>query len=121
MSSQTRSKNSSVSATAIILRAVHQGHLPSSPSGHEDLINTGQRPKIEACDKQLPLIISQLAVITAIVIPLTFIVGMCGMNFDRAAGPWNTSELGWSYGYLLIWLLMIAIAAVMGVYFKRKG
>lgn len=62
-----------------------------------------------------------LAVIATIFIPLTFIVGVYGMNFDRGASPWNMPELGWSYGYPLIWLLMIAIAAGMGIYFKRKG
>jgi len=61
-----------------------------------------------------------LTVIATIFIPLTFIVGIYGMNFDRSAGPWNMPELGWPYGYALIWLVMIAIAVGMLIYFKRR-
>ncbi len=62
-----------------------------------------------------------LTVIATIFIPLTFIVGVYGMNFDRNAGAWNMPELGWPYGYLLIWLLMIGVAAVMVLFFRRRG
>lgn len=62
-----------------------------------------------------------LTVIATIFIPLTFIVGVYGMNFDRAAGPWSMPELGWPYGYLLIWGVMIAVAGLMLVFFRRRG
>ncbi|RCX30640.1 magnesium/cobalt transporter CorA [Thioalbus denitrificans] len=62
-----------------------------------------------------------LTIIATLFIPLTFIVGVYGMNFDRNAGPWSMPELGWPYGYLLVWVLMIAIAGGMFVYFRRKG
>lgn len=61
-----------------------------------------------------------LTVIATIFIPLTFIVGVYGMNFDRRAGPWAMPELGWSWGYPAVWGVMIAIAALMLVAFKRK-
>lgn len=62
-----------------------------------------------------------LTVIATIFIPLTFIVGVYGMNFDRSASPWNMPELGWPYGYVLVWLVMIIIAAGMLLIFRRKG
>lgn len=62
-----------------------------------------------------------LTVIATIFIPLTFIVGVYGMNFDRSAGSWSMPELSWPYGYLLVWIVMIAIAALMLVFFRRKG
>jgi magnesium transporter len=62
-----------------------------------------------------------LTVIATIFIPLTFIVGVYGMNFDRGAGPWSMPELGWSFGYLLVWLVMIAIAVSMVLFFRRRG
>ncbi|MCG6116182.1 MAG: magnesium/cobalt transporter CorA, partial [Mesorhizobium sp.] len=52
-----------------------------------------------------------LTTIATIFIPLTFIVGVYGMNFDRAAGPLAMPELGWRYGYPAILLLMLLIAA----------
>ena len=55
-----------------------------------------------------------LTVIAAIFIPLTFIAGVYGMNF--AIMP----ELQWRFGYPLALLLMVACAAGMLWYFKRK-
>jgi len=62
-----------------------------------------------------------LTVISTIFIPLTFIVGVYGMNFDRSAGPWSMPELGWSFGYPLIWLVMIGMVVGMLAFFKRRG
>ena len=61
-----------------------------------------------------------LTVIATIFIPLTFIVGVYGMNFDRNAGPWNMPELGEPLGYLSVWLIMIAIAVAMVIFFRSR-
>ena len=61
-----------------------------------------------------------LTIVSTIFIPITFIVGVYGMNFDRAS-PWNMPELGWKYGYLGIWGLMIATTTFMLYYFRRQG
>jgi magnesium transporter len=60
-----------------------------------------------------------LTVVTAIFIPLTFIVGVYGMNFDTKS-PLNMPELSWPFGYPLVLCLMLAIAAGMIIYFKRR-
>lgn len=62
-----------------------------------------------------------LTVISTIFIPLTFIVGVYGMNFNTAASPWNMPELNWYLGYPMCLLLMIAITTAQFVFFKRKG
>ncbi|TCS95666.1 magnesium/cobalt transporter CorA [Hazenella coriacea] len=56
-----------------------------------------------------------LTVITTIFMPLTFIAGIYGMNFE-----WMP-ELTWTYGYFFILGLMGTIAFVMYLWFKRKG
>jgi magnesium transporter len=61
-----------------------------------------------------------LTVITTIFIPLSFIAGVYGMNFDRSS-PWNMPELGWLYGYPFSLALMAAVAIVLILYFRRKG
>jgi magnesium transporter len=61
-----------------------------------------------------------LTMIATIFIPLTFIVGVYGMNFDPHAGPWNMPELESPYGYPLVWLIMIVIAVLMLIYFRRR-
>lgn len=55
-----------------------------------------------------------LTVIATIFIPLTFIVGIYGMNFD------NMPELHWKYGYFIIWGIMVTVVLFMLKYFKRK-
>ena len=55
-----------------------------------------------------------LTVIATIFIPLTFIAGIYGMNFN------NMPELRWHYGYFMILGLMIIIAVGMIIYMKRK-
>jgi magnesium transporter len=59
-------------------------------------------------------IIKTLTVISAIFIPLTFIVGIYGMNFEVFP------ELKWKYGYLFIWIVMLLVAAGMRMYFVRR-
>ncbi len=62
-----------------------------------------------------------LTMIATIFIPLTFIVGVYGMNFDNPQSPWAMPELSWYYGYPLIWLVMIVIAGGMIWYFRKRG
>jgi len=56
-----------------------------------------------------------LTVITTIFMPLTFIVGVYGMNFKYMP------ELTWKYGYLGALVLMFLIAVGMTVWFTKKG
>jgi magnesium transporter len=62
-----------------------------------------------------------LTIIATIFIPLTFIVGVYGMNFDPASGPLSMPELGWRYGYPAVMLLMASIAAGLIIWFRSKG
>ncbi len=61
-----------------------------------------------------------LTVIATLFIPPTFVVGVYGMNFDPAASPWNMPELEWRYGYVFVWLVIIAMMGGLLIYFKRK-
>jgi magnesium transporter len=59
-------------------------------------------------------IMKTLTLISSIFLPLTFIVGVYGMNFR--AMP----ELDWSYGYAYVWVLMAAVSGGLYWFFKRK-
>ncbi len=65
-------------------------------------------------------IMKVLTIIATLFIPLTFIVGVYGMNFDRGASPYNMPELGWRYGYPAVLAVMAVAAAGMLYYFRRK-
>jgi magnesium transporter len=62
-----------------------------------------------------------LTIIATIFIPLTFIAGIYGMNFDPDVSPFNMPELNWYYGYPLTLFLMAVLSGFMLWYFKRKG
>jgi len=66
-------------------------------------------------------IMKLLTVISSIFIPLTFIAGVYGMNFNPEASPFNMPELNWYWGYPLCWGLMIAIASVLVTFFWKQG
>ncbi|MFB6131383.1 MAG: magnesium/cobalt transporter CorA [Salinigranum sp.] len=63
-------------------------------------------------------VMKTLTVVATIFIPLTFVVGVYGMNFD--GGPYNMPELSWALGYPAVMLGMVGVAAVMLAYFHRR-
>jgi magnesium transporter len=62
-----------------------------------------------------------LTVIATIFMPLTFIAGLYGMNFNTKASPLNMPELNWFFGYPFVLILCAGIALWMVVVFKKKG
>lgn len=62
-----------------------------------------------------------LTVIATIFIPLTFITGVYGMNFDGSRSPLNMPELRWYWGYPFALGLMAATAALFLAYVWRRG
>lgn len=60
-------------------------------------------------------IMKVLTVTSAIFIPLTFIVGVYGMNFEYMP------ELGWPKGYFMIWGVMITISLGLIIIFWKRG
>ena len=55
-----------------------------------------------------------LTIIATIFIPLTFVAGIYGMNFQFMP------ELGWHWSYPLVWLVMVIVALSMLAFFRRK-
>ncbi len=62
-----------------------------------------------------------LTVISTIFIPLTFIAGIYGMNFNTEKSPLNMPELNWYWGYPACMTLMLAIAFGLILFFWRRG
>lgn len=61
-----------------------------------------------------------LTIFSVIFIPLTFIAGLYGMNFNPGQSPLNMPELNWYFGYPFALSLMAATAITMLIYFKKK-
>lgn len=63
-----------------------------------------------------------LTMIATLFIPLTFITSVYGMNFgNNDKSFWAMPELRWEYGYPVLWLIIIAVASSMLIFFRRKG
>jgi magnesium transporter len=61
-----------------------------------------------------------LTLIATIFMPLTFIVGIYGMNFHPEQSPYNMPELNWKYGYFFALGLCVISAGGMLIYFRRR-
>ena len=55
-----------------------------------------------------------LTIIATIFMPLTFLAGIYGMNFEYMP------ELKWRYGYLMLWTVIICLGILMVAFFRRK-
>jgi magnesium transporter len=65
-------------------------------------------------------IMKVLTMMATVFIPLSFIAGLYGMNFDHQASPFNMPELYWRYGYPFVLILMAVTAAGLLYYFRKK-
>ena len=61
-----------------------------------------------------------LTIISTIFIPLSFIAGVYGMNFDNEVSHWNMPELKWYFGYPFAVAIMFTVAIGLLIAFRRK-
>lgn len=104
------------SETNVFLRDLHDHviQLIETIETYRDLVGGLFDIYLSSQSNRTNEVIRLLTVITSIFIPLTFIVGVYGMNFKFFP------ELNWQYGYPIIWGIMVAIALGMLVFFKKR-
>ena len=92
-----------------------------------DLLETYRELGADLIDMYLSMVSNRtneimrvLTVISVIFIPLTFIAGLYGMNFDTKS-PWNMPELTWSLGYPFSLVVMLVVAVGQLLFFRRRG
>jgi len=81
---------------------------------YRDMISGMLEMYMSSIGNRMNQIMKVLTLISTIFIPLTFLVGIYGMNFK------HMPELEWKYGYLLAILLMTALAGGMIQFFRRR-
>ncbi len=92
----------------------HVAHLIDSLDTYKDLTSSLLDIHINAMNTRMNEVMKVLTVISTIFMPLTFIVGVYGMNFDFMP------ELKWRGGYFGVWGVMLFIVIGMLLFFKRK-
>ncbi|MFM7852210.1 MAG: magnesium/cobalt transporter CorA, partial [Flammeovirgaceae bacterium] len=98
----------------------HVVHLIDSLDTYKDLTSGLMDIYINTINARMNEVMKVLTVISTIFMPLTFIVGVYGMNFNPDSSPWNMPELNAKYGYPIVMLLMVLIVLGMIRYFKYK-
>ena len=79
-----------------------------------DILSSMHDTYLSSVSNRMNEVMKVLTIIATIFIPLTFIVGVYGMNFD------NMPELHWRWGYFGIWGLMISLSVCMVIYFRKQ-
>jgi magnesium transporter len=86
---------------------------------YRDLTNGARDIYLNTLSQSTNEVMKVLTVVATIFIPLTFVVGVYGMNF--ADSPYNMPELAWTFGYPAVMLGMGLMIGIMLVQFKRRG
>jgi len=110
--------------TKVFLRDAydHTVQIMDFIESYRDVVSGLSEMYLSAVGMRTTEIMRVLTVMSAIFIPLTFVAGLYGMNFDYADGkmPWNLPELHQPYGYLGCIVVMVAITTGQILFFKRK-
>ena len=104
-------------ATRIYLRDVydHTIQVIDTVESFRDLASGMLDTYLTSISNRMNEVMKVLTIIATIFIPLTFIAGIYGMNFE------HMPELHWKWAYPTVWALMIGMACLMLIYFRRKN
>jgi magnesium transporter len=81
---------------------------------YRELLSSNLEIYMNSVNLRMNQVMKTLTIITTIFIPLSFLAGIYGMNFQ------NMPELGWKYGYSLVWSVMLAVVIMMIRYFRKR-
>lgn len=103
-------------ATRVYFRDVydHTVQVIDTVETYRDLLSGMLDLYLSSISNRTNEVMKFLTVIGTIFMPLTFLVGVYGMNFK------NLPELEWKNGYFVLWGLMVAMALLMVAYFRKK-
>src|SRR6266404_3269650 len=93
----------------------HLVRVTDLAESYRDLISGSLEAYLSVVSNRLNEIMKVLTIFSAIMLPLTFIAGVYGMNFD------NMPELHSRYGYYTVWVIMVVVSVGMLGLFWRRG
>ena len=93
----------------------HIMRVTDMAESYRDLLSGALDAYMSVVGNRMNEIMKVLTIFSAVMLPLTFIAGVYGMNFDYIP------ELHKQYGYFAVWAIMITVAAIMLGLFWRAG
>ena len=93
----------------------HIMRITDLAENYRDLISGSLDAYMSVVGNRMNEIMKVLTIFSAIMLPLTFIAGLYGMNFD------NLPELHWAYSYFVVLGVMLIVAVAMLYFFWRRG
>ena len=88
---------------------------------YRDLISSLLDAYLSVQSNRMNEVMKTLTLMSTVMLPLTFIAGVYGMNFSPDYSPLNMPELRWFFGYPFSLVLMAAVAGTILLWFRRKG
>ena len=103
-------------STRLYLRDVYDHTIQTIDTieTYRDMVSGMLDIYLSSVSNRLNSVMKVLTIIATIFMPLTFLAGVYGMNFKYMP------ELGWRWGYPLIWLIMVGIGVLMLIFFRKK-
>ncbi len=93
----------------------HMVRLADLSDGMRDLAGSTIETHLALANNRMNEIVKLLTIISTIFIPLSFVAGVYGMNFEYMP------ELHWRYGYLFAWAIFLLIGVSLLIAFWRRG
>lgn len=89
--------------------------------GYRDLVTSALDAYLSVQSNRMNEIVKTLTLMSTVMLPLSFIAGLYGMNFKTETSPWNMPELSWYHGYPFALGLMLIVTLGILAFFKTKG
>jgi magnesium transporter len=103
-------------STGVFLRDVydHAIQVIDTVESFREILTSMVETYLSSVSNRMNEVMKVLTIIATIFIPITFFVGVYGMNFEFMP------ELKWRYGYVFVWAVVIGTVLTMLAYFRRK-
>ena len=103
-------------STGVFLRDLydHAIQVIDTVESFREMLSSMVETYLSSLSNRMNEIMKVLTIISTIFIPITFLVGLYGMNFV------HFPEIQWRWGYAFVWLLIVGSVAGMFAFFRRK-
>jgi magnesium transporter len=101
--------------------ADHTGQVLDLLNSYREMAQALIEIHLNIASNRMNEVMQVLTLVSVIFIPLTFIAGVYGMNFDPDSSPYNMPELKARWGYPITLVAMVVMVTAMLYYFRRRG